>query len=138
MYPNKYISKLIEELINIAMYNSEFYKQLAANTLNHDDKNMIMQIDFDEEKHSKMLYDLYLKLNGDYPETSEPSVNLSQNLLDNISNALMTELDNIETYRTLLFALEDQDLKNMINEIIFDKQNHSAKLNYLYSKNKEG
>ena len=47
---------------------------------------------------------------------------------------LLAEMDDINFYRNLLFAMPEEDLWNAFFEIITDKQNHTAALNHLYAK----
>lgn len=135
MYPNQYISKLIETAINDENMTSLFYNKLANSVSDIDDKKLLLGMSMDEEKHSKMLTQLYDTINNILPETTDAKVDLDENLICNIVNALMGEIETIEKYRVLLFAFEKPEYKNIITDIIFDEQNHSAKLNYLYSKN---
>ena len=51
-----------------------------------------------------------------------------------LEELLLTELDDIPFYRALLFAMEEDDLWNLMFEILTDKQNHAAALNHLYAK----
>lgn len=136
MYPNQYISKLIETEISAETMTNKFYNALVEKSTDIDDKKMLKEISMDEEKHRKMLTQLYTELNGKKPEIKEEDIQIINTLCENFANAIGAELDTVEKYRVLLFAFEKAEYKNMIMEIIFDEQNHAAKLNYLYSKNK--
>lgn len=51
-----------------------------------------------------------------------------------LEELLFAELDDIPFYRSLLFAMDAEDLQNIFFEILTDKQNHTAVLNHLYAK----
>ena len=44
------------------------------------------------------------------------------------------ELNAVENYRSLMFALSEQWMRDYLTEIYTDEQNHAAKLSFLYSK----
>ncbi len=137
MYPNKYVSKLIEASISEENLTSNFYSDLSDNALDLEDKRILKEISMDEMKHSKMLDELFRNINGCAPVITEKEMpELEKDILNNIAEAIQAEADTVERYRSLLFAFDKAECKNIIMEIIFDEQNHCAKLNYLYSKNK--
>lgn len=136
MYPNKYISELIQDAVNKEYANRDFYNNLSDLSTDIDDKKILKDISMDEEKHAKILKELYYIINSSYPDLSKAEIYIDNDLTENICSAIMDETKAVEGYRAILFALESQNVKDMIMEIIFDEQNHAAKLNYLYSKNK--
>ncbi|MGN1319112.1 MAG: ferritin family protein, partial [Lachnospirales bacterium] len=129
-------SKLIKEAISKEIGDMNFYKNLSNTITDIEDKKVLIGISMDEEKHSKILKELYYILNNEYPDVEGIEEEILPNFLENLYNAIIDETKAVEFYRVLLFALENSKYKNMITEIIFDEQNHAAKLNYLYSKNK--
>lgn len=139
MYPNKYVSKFIEYAIADELGVSRFYKDLSERVTDLEDKRILKGMSIDEMKHSKMLRELYTEINNtacpDIKDEADETEH-KENVLTAFANAIQGETDTVERYRTLLFAFEKPEYKNMITEIITDEQNHSAKLNYLYSKNR--
>lgn len=137
MYSNKYVLELIKDAMLGELKSADFYSALSNSVKDIDDSKMLEEICLDERKHFKMLGDVYYKLTGEEhnPEKSSET-ELDSNFIKNIESAISNELKNVENYRPLLFALENQQLKNYITEIITDEQNHAARLNYIYSKNK--
>ncbi len=138
MYPNKYVSKFIKYAIADELNVSRFYKDLSERATDIEDKKILREMGIDEIKHSKMLRELYNEINNASSDIAEDETELenNDNILTSLANAIQRETDTVEKYRTLLFAFEKPEYKNMITEIIIDEQNHSAKLNYLYSKNR--
>lgn len=135
MYSNKYVLELIKDSIKDELIVSKFYSDLANSIRDVDDKKMIEEMSLDENKHYKMFMDIYNKLSKEEytPENIEYQ-KVSSDLISNIVNSIKGELSSVEEYRPILFALENQQLKNYLSEIITDEQNHAAKLNYMYSK----
>lgn len=138
MYPNQYVSKFIEYAIADELDDSRFYSDLSDRVTDIEDKKMLKEMSIDEMKHSKMLSELYNEINNANPQINEEERDNKnqESILNSFANAIQGETNAVEKYRTLLFAFEKPEYKNMITEIITDEQNHSAKLNYLYSKNK--
>lgn len=136
MYPNKYVSELITDSIAYELADYELYDNMSKNVSDTDDKKMLEEISLDELKHSKILTELYNSINGKDPEVTKIEPAEYDNILMAFSERIGKETDSVENYRTLLFAFENPEYKNMITEIIFDEQNHCAKMNYLYSKNR--
>ncbi len=137
MYSNKYVTELITDGIIDEIKNGNFYLDLANIIKDNDDKKMIEQISLDENKHYKMLMDIYEKLIKEkFTPDNNIEIEIDKDIIKNIVNAFKGELEAVEFYRPILFALENQQFKNYITEIISDEQNHAAKLNYLYSKYK--
>lgn len=137
MYSNKFVLELIKDSINDELIVNKFYSDLANSIRDVDDKKMIEQISLDENKHYKMFMDIYNKLtNEEYTPENIEYQNISSNFISNIVNSIKGELSSVEAYRPILFALENQQFKNYLTEIITDEQNHAARLNYMYSKYK--
>ena len=102
-----------------------------------DDKNKLKQKSLDEKKHYNMLKEIYEKLTGkEFSPQKEADKNEAESIVKSIENAIDKELESVEMYRPILFALENPAFKNYLQEIITDEQNHAARLNYMYSKYK--
>lgn len=137
MYSNKFVLELIKDSINDELMVNKFYSDLANSIRDIDDKKMIEQMSLDENKHYKMFMDIYNKLtNEEYTPENIEYQNISLDIISNIINSIKGELSSVEAYRPILFALENQQFKNYLTEIITDEQNHAARLNYMYSKYK--
>ena len=137
MYPNKYITELLKDAINSEAMTVEYYQQLASDVSDIDDRERLRQMSLDEKKHYNMLMEMYKAMAGkDFEEGDKKEVPKGENVLSRIAASIDKELENVEAYRPILFALEDPMFKNYLQEIITDEQNHAARLNYMYSKNK--
>lgn len=135
MYSNKYVLELIKDAINDETATYKYYSELANSMRDIDDKKALEQMSLDEQKHKKMFEDMYKKLtNEDYSNENINHENISPQLSDNFTKSIKGELSTVESYRPILFALENPQFKNYLIEIITDEQNHAARLNYMYSK----
>ena len=76
--------------------------------------------------------DFYKKLASTVKEKDVEE--LSDNIFLNLDKRVMEELNAVENYRSLMFALSEQWIRDYLTEIYTDEQNHAAKLSFLYSK----
>lgn len=135
MYSNKYVLELIKDAIQDETIDNKYYSELANSIRDIDDKKTLEQMSLDEEKHLKMFKDIYNKLtNEDYTPNEIKYKDINSDLINNFITAIADELNAVEAYRPILFALEDSQFKNYMTEIITDEQNHAARLNFMYSK----
>ena len=134
-YPNKYIPKLILEYISDELADSDFYKILASTVKEKDVEEILRNISIDEEKHYKMLRKIYESITGQPANVTDfTPEELSDNIFLNLDKRVMEELNAVENYRSLMFALSEQWIRDYLTEIYTDEQNHAAKLSFLYSK----
>lgn len=100
--------------------------------------DIIKTMETDGKKHQRILREvLFLIFSDSEEETTEemPETKAeTENGAALLEELLLTELDDIPFYRALLFAMEEDDLWNLMFEILTDKQNHAAALNHLYAK----
>ena len=109
--------------------------QEEALTEAHD---IIKTMETDGKKHQRILQEVLFiifsdtaeEMTEEIPET-ETETTSGAALLEEL---LLTELDDIPFYRSLLSAMEEDDLWDLLFEILTDKQNHTAALNHLYAK----
>ena len=133
-YPNQYIPKLILDYISDELADSDFYKRLASTVKEKDVEEILRNISIDEEKHYKMLRKIYESITEMCIRDSFTPEELSDNIFLNLDGRVMEELNAVENYRSLMFALSEQWIRDYLTEIYTDEQNHAAKLSFLYSK----
>lgn len=134
-YPNQYIPKLILDYISDELADSDFYKRLASTVKEKDVEEILRGISMDEEKHYKMLEKIYESITGQKANVTDfTPEELSDNIFLNLDKRVMEELNAVENYRSLMFALSEQWMRDYLTEIYTDEQNHAAKLSFLYSK----
>lgn len=114
-----------------------FYDYLIKEAPSEEDKDVIRSIRDDERKHFKMFRQIYLELTGQMlPPTQDTGFEKPKSYCEGLQKALFGELGAVERYRKILFALQDRRHINMLTEIITDEIKHSAKYNFLFSRNK--
>lgn len=134
-YPNQYIPKLILDYMSDVLADSDFYKRLASTVKEKDVEEILRGISMDEEKHYKMLEKIYESITGQKANVTDfTPEELSDNIFLNLDKRVMEELNAVENYRSLMFALSEQWMRDYLTEIYTDEQNHAAKLSFLYSK----
>ena len=134
-YPNQYIPKLILDYMSDELADSDFYKKLASTVKEKDVEEILRNISIDEEKHYKMLKKIYESITGQPANVTDfTPEELSDNIFLNLDKRVMEELNAVENYRSLMFALSEQRIRDYLTEIYTDEQNHAAKLSFLYSK----
>lgn len=134
-YPNQYIPKLILDYMSDELADSDFYKILASTVKEKDVEEILRNISIDEEKHYKMLRKIYESITGQPANVTDfTPEELSDNIFLNLDKRVMEELNAVENYRSLMFALSEQWIRDYLTEIYTDEQNHAAKLSFLYSK----
>ena len=134
-YPNQYITKLILDYMSDELADSDFYKILASTVKEKDVEEILRNISIDEEKHYKMLKKIYESITGQPANVTDfTPEELSDNIFLNLDKRVMEELNAVENYRSLMFALSEQWIRDYLTEIYTDEQNHAAKLSFLYSK----
>ncbi|MBR6542422.1 MAG: hypothetical protein IKT73_04350 [Anaerotignum sp.] len=140
--PDLSTDRRLQELLQLARQDAarleEKYHALLNEVTLSTAQDIIRTMEIDSKKHQRILQealftifsDTFEDIFEDIAEGDIPSKD-AEALLEEL---LFTELDDITFYRNLLFAMEDDDLWDLIFEIITDKQNHAAALNHLYAK----
>lgn len=124
-YPNSYVIDMIKAAIDRENQGCAHYRTLADRT-EGTDRSILEGISLDCQRHSKILCDMYKKLEGEeYKITAvkDDGINTacrSQDILD--------MLDRTEEYRTLLYALSNPMLCDYMHQIITDSQNNAIRL----------
>lgn len=141
-HPPLSADRRLQELLQLAGKDAAVLEQkytalLQENRL-QDAAEILKTMETDSKKHRRILREILFTLFSDTLEDiveeimeDEPETADAEDLLEEL---LLTELDDITFYRSLLSSMEDDDLWELIFEIIVDKQNHAAALNHLYAK----
>lgn len=130
----------LQELLILAKQDAvrmeEKYAALAALPSLAEADSVLHAMRIDCKKHQRILREILFTLFSDAAEdisteNTETEIESSDALLEEI---LFAELDDVAFYRTLLAAMEADDLWTLLFEVLTDKQNHAAALNHLYAK----
>ena len=132
----------LQELLQLARQEAaqmeQKYTSLLQEELLRDAENMLKTMETDTKKHQRILREILFIIFSDtfediLEDVAEGEIT-PQSAEDLLEELLFAEMDDITFYRSLLSAMEDDDLWDLIFEIITDKQNHTAALNHLYAK----
>ena len=129
----------LEELLVLARQEAHQtarkFKNLLQNTDMAEAEAILKAMYLDGLKHLRLLREVGFTIFGNTSEIEpavEPEITADAPAL--MEELLLAEMDDINFYRNLLFAMPEEDLWNAFFEIITDKQNHTAALNNLYAK----
>lgn len=128
--------QLISDAVAGEREDEMFYDYLISIAPSEEDKDIIRSIRDDERKHFMMFRQIYFELTCQMlPCPKETEFEKPKSYCAGIQKALFGELEAVERYRRILFALQDRRHINMLTEIITDEIKHSSKYNFLFSKN---
>lgn len=128
---------LIRDAVKDEKEDALFYEYLIQQAPTSEDKEIIASIRDDELKHNKMFRKIYKDFTGqDLPRDEDIVFEKPESYIDGIVKALFGELKAVEKYREIRKGLPTRYYRDMLFEIITDEIKHSAKYNYLYTKNK--
>lgn len=133
MYRAQSLKDLMQEAIKDEMHDTIKYRRMLGMA---QDEKIKKQINFpyeDEQKHSKMFQQLYTKLFGQPINIQAPKVETYNNLLDAVESSIDGELEAVELYKKILFALPNNKMKEVVYDIITDEQEHATRFVYVYS-----
>lgn len=127
---------LIEDAVQGEKNDELFYNELIKLAPTEEEQNIIASIRDDEMKHNKMFKKIYKDFTGKNIESIEDQpFEKPTNYLDGITKALFGELKAVEKYRIIRKGLPTRYYRDMLFEIITDELKHSAKYNYIITKN---
>ena len=132
----------LQELLQLSRQDAHRLEQKYTALLHEEAlkeaREIIRTMETDSKKHQRILREILFTIFSDTFENiieditdTEIETTKAEELLEEL---LLTEMDDITFYRNLLSAMDMDDLWDLIFEIITDKQNHTAALNYLYAK----
>lgn len=131
---NKMISNL-EKAINGEYSAINCYAKLANLAKDEKEKQQILEIRLDEQKHFQQFSQIYTSLTGRQPQPkiSEecPSV-----YLNGLEFALQDEQETVDFYLDIADGSTDPTIREAFRRAAADEQNHAVWFLYYYSKNK--
>lgn len=136
--PQKADKKLLEMLsmgIEDSIQTAAFYKAMMNTIRIPNDVEIIRNAYLDELKHKKLLQEIYYIATGETaPDYCPQRVQLSNNTLENIQKALFDSLETADFFRELYFSFLNLEIRDMLFEMLTDKQDHGTRFNYLFAK----
>lgn len=124
-YTDPYLLELIKEAMEDEAEAAKGYKEMSERAEDPDDKEVFNKIATDEQKHFKMLEEIYNKLNNSSVTPVITNSVKPVNFELDKKKIINKKIQNIEMYRVLYFGLKQPQFKNYVFEIMTDEQNHS-------------
>ena len=121
-----------KEMIKRAMQDernaARYYRYLAEKTHCREEKDILICIRTDEQRHYCMLRDLYEEETGEKYEINKIRVKRPAEYEEGLRNAVCEELDGIASYERLASALPSIKQKEVICCILNEEREHAQKL----------
>lgn len=108
------------------------YKEMFEASTDEETRDILRSMYLDENRHKVLLNEVYTQLSGaGAPEIIPKEVNLNPNNVDQLKRNILWEIGEAELYRDLTLMLDDDYLKDIIQSILNDEQNHAILNTYL-------
>lgn len=136
---DKRILQLLEVAQEETLQSLSAFDALIKNDALKQDVETLRNAYLDEIKHLQQLQEILYHISGKSSQTQpavEPSLTQTnaQNISSEIEKALFREMEQTDFFRELLLAMPETDLRDILFEIITDKQDHCIRLCFLFSK----
>lgn len=129
---DNYMDKKILHTIKYAMrgekYGHHHYKHLMDLTNDSKVRSILKTMSLQEKKHYFILKEIYKELTDEDIEINLTYEKDDVSLLDSIDSLIVDNLDEFEFYRKLYFCILNIKIRDMLYEVMSDKQNYSIKL----------
>lgn len=119
----------IEESIQDEVSATAFYGQLEQAAESPPVKDYIRHAKEDEQKHARLLQDLYRDLTG-RTFAAQPQPVPFANLLEGLKRALDDELEAAESYREIYLANRDERIRAVFFELMTDEMEHATRFTW--------
>ena len=128
------------QLLEIAQQETQqslsAFDALMQNKALQQDVEMLRNAYLDEVKHLKLLQEIWYNITGksqSQPQPKSTKTN-SEAVRTEIEKTLLQEMEQTDFFRELLMLIPETELRDILYEIITDKQDHCIRLCFLFSK----
>ena len=128
------------QLLEIAQQETQqslsAFDALMQNKALQQDVEMLRNAYLDEVKHLKLLQEIWYNITGksqSQPQPKSTKTN-SEAVRTEIEKTLLQEMEQTYFFRELLMLIPETELRDILYEIITDKQDHCIRLCFLFSK----
>jgi rubrerythrin len=127
---------LMAEAVQGEREDQLFYDYLISVAPTQEDKDIIASIRDDEIRHNSMFKMISKDFTGkDVMTVNGEEFEKPNSYIEGIQQALFGELRAVEKYREILKGLPEGFYRDAVFDILTDEIKHSAKYNFLYTKN---
>jgi rubrerythrin len=121
---------------------ADAYQRLLAEKDLQRDSHTIRTAYLDELKHQHLIQEVFYEIFQETLPMDKIELNIGEknayiSYVDAFEDLLHTELENIDFYRELFSLITNTIAKDMLLEIMMDKQDHAIRLQHLYCKYKK-
>lgn len=120
------IQKFMQDQANATVFYGELIEQLQAEEL----KDYVREARDDEQKHYRMLGELYQTLTG-RTYAAQPQPTAFASLTAGLKKAMDDEYAASEEYRDVYLKYNDRRVRNLFFELLTDELEHATRFNYV-------
>ena len=131
----KKVLDLILKALRDEKADYEYHAKLVNLLTDEHEKEVVKAIQLDEQKHYMLLSDIYYELTGSTPIIETNVKHIGNCIISEFAKSILNKLERQDFYKKLLFALSGL-ARDIIFDIMSDKNRHAAKFIYLFAKNK--
>lgn len=136
---DKRLLQLLEIAQEETLESLSAFDALVKNPTLQQDVETLRNAYLDEIKHLQQLQEILYNISGKssqvQPEIKQSNTETNtQTISSEIEKALFREMEQTDFFRELLLAIPQTDLRDILFEIITDKQDHCIRLCFLFSK----
>ncbi len=116
----------------------KYYKKLMDMSLDDREKDIIEHFIEDENKHLSKFRMVYEMTTGKEPVLGNLKTADFSSYIEGIEQAIEDELETYVFYRDIYLSNNNPIIRDIFLEAFTDENEHIARLNYLYTKNRNG
>lgn len=132
--PDKKVVEMVENALVSIKTNTNYYNALMEKVKNREDREVVRQMMLDGLRHEKMLAQIYRQIVGRESICVAEKREADEELTAEFKMNIFSEGEESECLRVLYSTFLNLEIRDMLQEIIWDKQNHTTKFSYLYAK----
>jgi rubrerythrin len=134
---NLEVLELLENSIQLEMRELKNYKNILQSARDENTRNQIRRICNEDERHIKILQQIYYEINDEYvPIPTWEDAN-NRNYKDSIKECIESEFELVRLYSKLQRMISITPIKGLLHGIITDEQMHAARMIAMYSDKSE-
>jgi len=116
-------------------YYSQLAEAMSRGGAAAEDVKTVQDIVLDEAKHRRLFEELYQAISGapPAPRTTPPEAGPGADMRENFKHSLRDELGDAEFYRGIYFALQTQEQRDILFEIMTDEMRHAQLMSMFFA-----
>lgn len=132
---NRFV-QMLEEALKGEATAIKLYTRMAERAPGPLDREFLSHIRDDEKKHFRLFSQVYLRLTGKHYEVGEIELPKACGYPEELTKALIDELEAAEMYREMMLATCDMCIREIMFIAMTDEMEHATRLTYLFAKAK--